>query len=138
MGQVKNKQAIVHKTILALELGINHFKKQSPEQYDYEFFKESLIQRFKYTIDTFWKYLKLYMQDYQKLIVDVASPRGVFRTAAEAKLISRQELDQLLDAATDRNLSSHAYDEDVAQEVVERIPKHFAIIKTVFERIEIK
>ncbi len=137
MEQLKSKQIIVQKTINALESGIERFKQQHEELYEYEAFRESLIQRFEYTVDTFWKYLKIYMQDYQKLIVDVASPRGVFRAASEAKLISHDELNQLLDAVTDRNLSSHAYDEDVAEQVVKRIPKHYLSIRTIFERLDL-
>ena len=132
MEQLKNKYEVVQNTITALELGIQRFHKYNQEDYEYEAFRESLIQRFEYTIDTFWKCLKI-----QKLMVDVASPRGVFRAAAEAKLINHQELNQLLDATTDRNLSSHAYDEDTAEQVTKRIPHHYLIIKSVFERIKL-
>ncbi len=137
MEQLKHKQSVVQKTLNALDVGITHFKKHHEQQYEYEAFRESLIQRFEYTIDTFWKYLKIYMQDYQKLIVDVASPRGVFRAAAEAKLINHQELNQLLDVTIDKNLSSHAYDEGTAEQVAKRIPQHYLIIKSVFERITV-
>lgn len=137
MEQLKKKRLIVQKTIIALKKSIDFFEHVNSDDEAYEFVRESVIQRFEYTIDTFWKFVKLYMQDYQKLTVDIASPRGVLRAAVEAKLITHTELNQLLDATTDRNLSSHAYDEDVAKQVIRRIPDHYIIIKTVFERMTI-
>jgi nucleotidyltransferase substrate binding protein (TIGR01987 family) len=135
MDQLKSKYLIVQKTMNALEQGIRHFEQKDAEHNEYEIFRESLIQRFEYTIDTFWKFTKLYMQDYQKLTVDIMSPRSVLRAAVEANLISPTELKQLLDAVTDRNLSSHAYNEEIAQQIAERIPHHYSIIKSVFARM---
>jgi nucleotidyltransferase substrate binding protein (TIGR01987 family) len=101
-------------------------------------FRDSCIQRFEYTIDIFWKYLKLYMQDYQKMNIVLASPRGILQTARNSNLISIDELKQLLNAVSDRNLTSHTYNEELATEIVNRIPDHYQLINTIAQRLVIQ
>jgi|GEM_PF-1670283 len=132
---LKNKQIIVTERLSALERVIKKFSEQSVKNDDYEVFRDALIRRFKHVVGTFWKFINIYLQDYLKVPIAIAAPRGVLRAAVEAKLISHQELNQLLDALTDRNISSHAYDEDITQQVAKRIPAHYAVIKTIFGRL---
>jgi nucleotidyltransferase substrate binding protein (TIGR01987 family) len=137
MDNVRKRHEKVAKTLKALAK-----RMQTPLDENnldaYEMARESLIQRFEYTIDTFWKFIKLYLEEVQKINLEIASPRGVLRAAVEAQIISHVELEQLLIATTDRNLSSHAYEEDVAEEVMSRIPGHYGVIEAVFKRLTIE
>ncbi len=137
MDNLKKRYEIVAKTLQALAIRMETPRDEHNLD-SYEMARESLIQRFEYTIDTFWKFIKLYLEQVQKINLEIASPRGILRAAAEAQIISRIELEQLLIAITDRNLSSHAYDEDVAEEVAGRISGHYAVIKTIFGRLSIE
>jgi nucleotidyltransferase substrate binding protein (TIGR01987 family) len=100
--------------------------------------RDSLIQRFEYSIDICWKFMKLYMQDYQDINVEVSSPRAIVQLARESNLISRPELKLLMDAISDRNLTSHTYNEELAEEIAHRIPDHYEILSAVIKRLQIE
>lgn len=136
MDQLKKRFEMVAKTLKALHKRINTSVNENDID-GYEMARESLIQRFEYTIDTFWKFIKLYLEQVQKINLEIASPRGVLRAAVEAQLISHQELEQLLIAITDRNLSSHTYEEALAEEIASRIPGHYQVVNAVFKRLSI-
>lgn len=67
-----------------------------------------LVQTFEFSFELTWKTLKDLL-DYEGF--DVASPRSVIRTALEAKHISANQCEVLLEALLKRNLLSHTYDE---------------------------
>lgn len=98
--------------------------------------RDSVIQRFEYSIDTFWKFLKVYLQDQIKVSFTIITPREIFREAAEANLISRNDYNILLECIADRNLTSHTYKEALAQELIARIPLYYKTMDSVLKRIE--
>ncbi len=51
--------------------------------------QDSLIQRFEYTIDGFWKLLKLYLQEREKVSIDVSSPRSVLQKALDGGILQK-------------------------------------------------
>jgi nucleotidyltransferase substrate binding protein (TIGR01987 family) len=84
-----------------------------------------LIQTFEFTFELGWKTLK----DYLELLgFDISSPRDVIKQAFQAGYISNGHL--WLDALDKRNLMSHIYDENIAQEVLMSIKdKYFVLMK---------
>ena len=82
-----------------------------------------LIQTFEFSFELTWKTLKdlLEFEGY-----DVASPRGVIRTALEANHLSSNQCEVLLDALGKRNLLSHAYDENNVLEAQVLILEEFS------------
>lgn len=78
-----------------------------------EFIRDSVNQRFEFTFDLSWKNLKRYLESDKPLADD--SVKGVLREAYQKKLISN--LDQWFAFHKSRNLTSHTYNEDTAQEV---------------------
>ena len=84
--------------------------------------RDALIQRFEYSTEAFWKYLKAYLQTEHNLSAN--SPREVIRTGLTAKLYSEQTSQELLQMLDDRNLTSHTYVEDLAESIAHRIPDY--------------
>lgn len=74
--------------------------------------KEGLIQRFEFTQELAWKLLKDYLE-YQGPI-EIRGSRDAFRQALIAGLIDEEAW---LDTIKARNLTSHTYDDEVADEV---------------------
>lgn len=74
--------------------------------------KEGLIQRFEYTHELAWKVMKDYAE-YQGY-TDIRGSRDAIRKAFEMGLISDKGW---MDSIEDRNLTSHNYDDDVAEEI---------------------
>ncbi|MEZ8968684.1 HI0074 family nucleotidyltransferase substrate-binding subunit [Vibrio breoganii] len=90
-----------------------------------------LVQTFEFSFELTWKTLK-------DLLVyegfDVASPRSVIRTALEAKHISSEQCETLLQALMKRNLLTHTYDEENVLEAQKLILEDFSpVIASVVE-----
>jgi nucleotidyltransferase substrate binding protein (TIGR01987 family) len=78
-----------------------------------EFTRDSVVQRFEFTFELSWKNLKRYLEVDKPLADD--SVKGILREAHQRKLISN--LDQWFSFQKSRNLTSHTYNEDTAEEV---------------------
>jgi len=98
--------------------------------------RDSAIQRFEYTIDTFWKFLKFYMQNKLGVIIEFNNPRAILKEAFNHKLMTEDEFKKLSDGLADRNLTSHSYKEEVAHELAEHLPAYYDIMNKVVQRTE--
>lgn len=76
-----------------------------------EFIRDSVIQRFEFCIELAWKTAKRIMG------TSTTAPKDVIREMAQSSYISDVEL--WLKAIDMRNLSSHTYKEDLAEQVYE-------------------
>lgn len=75
--------------------------------------EQGLIKAFEYTYELAWNTLKDYLE-YQG-IVNMAGSRDVIREAFKAGLISNGE--KWMEMLQSRNLTSHSYNEDTADEI---------------------
>ena len=114
--QLKKKQT--QRAIYSLEELVS---KYSANQTDV-ILRDALIQRFEYSTEAFWKYLKAYLQTEHNLSAN--SPREVIRTGLFAKLYSEEISQELLQMLDDRNLTSHTYVEELAESIAHRIPEY--------------
>lgn len=128
---------IAVKTLSTLKIVLDKLQTDVPAEYMLEL-RDSAIQRFKYSIDTFWKFLKIYMQDYLKMSVESAAPRAIIKDALTADLLSREEFEKLMQAITNRNETSHAYNESIAQDVLQELPALYDVMHSILIRIDIK
>ena len=95
--------------------------------------RDALIQRFEYSTEAFWKYLKAYLQTEHNLSAN--SPREVIRTGLTAKLYSEKMSQELLLMLDDRNLTSHTYVEELAESIAHRIPDYSINMSEVMTRL---
>ena len=84
--------------------------------------RDAMIQRFEYSTEAFWKFLKAYLLTEHNLSAN--SPRDVIRTGLKAKLFSEEISKELLQMLDDRNLTSHTYVEELAESIAGRIPAY--------------
>ncbi len=97
--------------------------------------RDAAIQRFEFSIDTFWKFLHTYMQEVEKLnIQGVASPRSTFRYALQSGKIVDDEYKLCINMIEDRNRTSHTYNEETAQEIFEQLAKYYNFLLSLVER----
>lgn len=87
----------------------------SEEEID-DLLKEGLIQRFEYTHELAWKVMKDYAE-YQGY-TDIRGSRDAIRKAFEMGLITDK---RWMESIEDRNMTSHNYDDDTAEEIYEAI-----------------
>ncbi|HEX7648088.1 MAG TPA: nucleotidyltransferase substrate binding protein [Noviherbaspirillum sp.] len=76
------------------------------------FIRDAVIQRFEFCWELAWKSLRLRLQ---QLGIEALNPRDVFREALSAGLI--HDGNGWSEAQKKRNLTSHTYDEKLADEV---------------------
>ncbi|SMG35206.1 nucleotidyltransferase substrate binding protein, HI0074 family [Marivirga sericea] len=82
-----------------------------------EMIKEGLIQRFEYTHELAWNVMKDYAK-YQGNF-EVGGSRDATREAFQLNLVSDGKI--WMDMIGSRNKTSHTYDEDIADEIYQRI-----------------
>jgi len=87
---------------------------------------DATIQRFEFTIELFWLFLKVLLESKG---VEVQYPKDVFNAAYKGHLIDDEEF--WLNMLKDRNLTSHTYDEKLADLIYARIKTYVPVfIKT--------
>ena len=94
-----------------------------------ELLKEGLIQRFEYTHELVWKVMKDYAE-YQGY-TDIRGSRDAFRKVFEMGIITNKRWMNLIE---DRNLTSHNYDDETAEEILELIIKVYFPLFLEFEK----
>lgn len=91
--------------------------------------EEGLIQRFEYTHELAWKVMKDYA-DYQGH-TNIQGSRDAFRKALEMGIIDDE---RWMESIKDRNLTSHNYDDETAQNVLTAIIEVYAPLLNAFEK----
>lgn len=114
-----------------LERKLNNFKnalerlKEAVEEFKQEHasdvVRDGLIQRFEFTYELSWKTTKEYLEDIG--IVDKNSPKAVIKEAYAQKIISNEKNWLLM--LKDRNMTSHVYKEELAEEIAQRIVHYY-------------
>jgi nucleotidyltransferase substrate binding protein (TIGR01987 family) len=144
MDKLSQKHAQILRALETLRIALEYFKKieekQKPELgYDeeYRIHRDSVTQRFEYSTDILWKYLKLYLESLG-LSPDIKAPKEAVREACEAKVITEQEAERIFDMIKSRNLTSHLYLEEIAEQLIGAIPQHYKLMMEVVARMQPK
>jgi nucleotidyltransferase substrate binding protein (TIGR01987 family) len=87
--------------------------------------RDTTIQRFEYSFEAMWKAAKQYLNDIEGL--DIGSPKGVIRACFQVGILSHTQTQQALIMTDDRHLTSHAYNEFLAEQIYSRI-KNYRIL----------
>lgn len=91
----------------------------------YQAARDSLIQRFEFSVELFWKYLKYYLVDVKKVKPASNTPSDVIREGCRTGLISEKDSETFIDMLKSRNLSSHIYKEETADLISKEIILNF-------------
>lgn len=83
--------------------------------------RDGLIQRFEFTFELAWKTLKACFEN--EGLIGLTSPKPVLREAYAAGLIKTEEL--WLNMLSDRNLTAHIYNEQLAVQICQRIQERY-------------
>ncbi len=95
--------------------------------------RDASIQRFEYSFEVFWKVVKIYLEYQEGIICN--SPKSCFREMFSVGLIDENKTTKLLEMTDDRNLTSHTYDEDLAEGLYQKLHEHYELMKEVLEII---
>lgn len=94
--------------------------------------RDGVIQRFEFTTELAWKATREYLMD--QGFVEINSPKAVMKEAFSFGLISDDTI--WIQILNDRNLTSHIYKEELADEICDRIIKtHYQELKALSKRL---
>ena len=91
-----------------------------------EFIRDSAIQRFEFSFELAWKTLKAFLESEKG--IRVYSPRDAIKEAFKVGLIWDDP--NWLKMMETRNLTSHVYNEKMAEDIYKSLPKHLGLLKT--------
>lgn len=145
MDTIDFRHKKVRQALATLDVAIHNFKQfeslqknQVPSFTNWDemrrTYRDSMVQRFEYCTDLFWKYLKKYLETFVEL-PDINGPAPVIRASFSAGLLDEQEAENALDMIKDRNMTSHIYKEDIAETLAAKIPQHCRLMNAVVSRL---
>jgi nucleotidyltransferase substrate binding protein (TIGR01987 family) len=109
---------------------------KNPEKV-YKIYRDSLIQRFEYTFDATWKYVAEFLEASGR-IIENPSPKAVFRECLKAKILSEEEVRLAIAMVDHRNLTTHAYNEAVVEEIIEHMQRYITLIQHLLQGTRIE
>lgn len=96
--------------------------------------RDAAIQRFEYTFEALWKFLKEYLQEKEGVVC--GSPKGCFREAFSVGMITEEETIRFLQMTDDRNMTSHTYKEEVSKMIYQRLKEHCELMEKLFRQLK--
>jgi len=96
--------------------------------------RDAAIQRFEYSTEACWKAAQSMLSMHFGL--ELASPKSVIRASAQNGLLTEAAARLAMDLVDDRNLTSHTYNEALAQAIWSRLPGHLAVLQQWMEALE--
>lgn len=115
MERLKQRLELAHKALATLDELVSLSNPTAIE-------RDAAIQRFEYSFEVTWKTAQRYLHKIEG--VDVASPKAVIRTSFTAGLLDEQATRLALEMVDDRNLTSHTYNEGLAEQIFARLNKY--------------
>lgn len=132
MEKLIHRKNILMKALVSLNEVIQR-SKTIKDPIDTKIFRDSEIQRFEYCVDTFWKFLKEFLE--VNYGIAISSPKGVIRECVLNNRISDKQLDLLFSMIEDRNMTSHTYNEELAEEISGRIKEYYLLMKKIIDTL---
>lgn len=106
-----------HKALRRLEIALSKTLDED------DLYLDATIQRFEFTFELAWKLMKAVLE-YEG--IETTSPRSSIREAWKQHLIGDAE--KWLDMQVKRNLSSHTYNEETAQDIYRHIKEDYIVL----------
>lgn len=88
--------------------------------------RDAMIQRFEYSFEAIWKAVKRYLYIVEG--IEVNSPKSTIRASFDIMLLTEVQAKQAMVMADDRNLTSHTYNEGLADELLMRMNMHEEVL----------
>ena len=124
--------SVLGKAVGRLKEGLEALRRE-PEN---TLYRDAVIQRFESTYGLCASLLKRYLEQTQAVAPEnEMSFPAMIRTASESGLL-RSGWDTWTEFRKARNLTSHVYNEDLARQVVERIPAFAVEAELLYEALE--
>ncbi|MFH1772473.1 MAG: HI0074 family nucleotidyltransferase substrate-binding subunit [Candidatus Omnitrophota bacterium] len=94
--------------------------------------RDAAIQRFEYTFEAIWKFLKEYLKQREGVIVN--SPKSCFREMLSLGNLCEEDTVKCLEMTDMRNDTSHTYKEEVAQIIYGSLKKYVVLMSKILDK----
>ncbi len=137
MEKIILKQTVLIKALEQLSIAIDAYENHIPANFAHgkEFIRESMIQRFEYSCELFWRFIKEYLDYAHGTIPAESGARSIIRAACKIGVVSEEETDLIMEMIEYRNRTSHMYLESVAIQIAEKVPLYAKLMTTIAHRI---
>ena len=149
MDVITKKYQSIYNAIASFSLSIDEYKKWkndiNPQKAhsigaDYEpiliGLRDSSIQRFEYSVDTLWKYLKIYLEIKYNIIVTIPAPANIVRESSKLKIITEKNAEIVLEMIKSRNMTSHIYQEEIAEVLAQSLPAYRDVMQNIINTLK--
>jgi len=116
-----------------VEKALKTLKEISQEPYS-TVVRDATIQRFEYTFEAFWKFLRDYLREIEGIRCN--SPKSCFREALSAGLMKEEQTMTCLEMTDDRNLTAHTYIEEVAEQIYKKVKSYYELMNSIFSPVK--
>ncbi len=96
--------------------------------------RDAVIQRFEYTFEALWKTGKLFLREIEGL--EIGSPKGVIRGFLQVGMFTEDQTALALTMVDDRNLTSHTYNEGLAEQIYDQVGDYADVMANWLKAIE--
>jgi len=101
---------------------------------EFSFYRDSTIQRFEFTLEIAWKSIKTFLLEHDG--VECRSPKSCMREFFSIGYVSNEEVANLLAMIDDRNLATHTYHEELANEIFLHIAEYITLLNKIYHTIK--
>lgn len=98
--------------------------------------KNGQVQKFEYCIELLWKTAKFYLFDIHG--IECNSPKSCIKLFYQNSDISDDDYEALISMINSRNEISHIYDEQAFDNIYNKLPMFFEVMKTCLNLLENK
>ena len=130
--KLEQNLANFERALTSLEVNIEKIRNKPKSDDDFDIYRDSTIQRFEYTMELSKKLMANYIE---YIDTEVKGQKLILKKAFEFDLIDDEIWFKMLD---DRNITSHEYSEELAQELLENIYVYAIKIRVFCETIKNK
>ncbi len=135
------KQTTLNQALEQLKTVINDYEKNNmPLEFAHgkEYLREAMMQRFEYSCELFWRFIKAYLDFAHGAVPAESGARSIIRAACKIGILSESETGIIMEMIEDRNKNSHMYLESVALQIAKHIPTYAELMQKITSRIILK
>lgn len=92
------------------------------------------LQKFEYTIELCWKYLKNYLREQEG--IETTSPKQAIKQTYLTQHINEDSYLKLIDMINDRNAMSHIYDEAEFKIIIAKFQDYAQTFQHILEKVK--
>ena len=98
--------------------------------------RDATIQRFEYTFEALWKFIREYLKEKEGIICN--SPKACFKEMFSLGFLTEESCVDCLKMTDRRNDTSHTYKEEVAQTIYNETKSFFSLMKILLDKFKDK